>query len=206
MPSVSCRCSPARLKTDACVLHAVCLRFLISTESASCAKSPAEPLASVFTVEASTPMRMLLNVASPCRSVMPICMFVAVAGVPPPPAVIFRPTGIPGTTTDWHRSYSFAVAMLAMEAGCVVPSFAVTVPAYCEKPVPSSCDAATWNVEPETVNATGTAPLATPVIRRLAAMPTGMAARATRPARFAARERSFIDPPRSVPRRDADPY
>src|SRR5690606_23672001 len=100
-PSVSSSVIPVRVKTDAWVLHAVCCRFLMVTVSASWAKSPAEPFAPVFTVEASTPMRIAPKEASPFSPVMPICRSDALAGFPPPPALISTPTlprGVSETT------------------------------------------------------------------------------------------------------------
>ncbi len=53
---------PVSVKTEAWVLHAVCCRWVIVTVSASWAKSPGAPLAAVFTVEESTPMRHCVQV------------------------------------------------------------------------------------------------------------------------------------------------
>ncbi len=83
--------------------------------------------------------------------------------------------------TAWQRLVRFAEPMFAMATWCCTPAVSVVRPAYCENPVPSSCDALIWNWLPETANETGTAPLATPVIMRVAATATGTAASAIRP-------------------------
>jgi len=85
--------------------------------------------------------------------------------------------------------------MFAMATGCGLPAVSWVTPAYCENPVPSSCEELIWNWLPETANETGTAPLATPAIIREEMTPTGTAASTMRPACVPVRLRNFIDPP-----------
>ncbi len=194
---------PFSVNTAAWVDHEVCCSPVIFTVSESCAKSPAAPLALVLTVEASTPMRTSSKVVSPLRSVMPICSPVAVAGVPPPPAVSSRltlPIGV-SVTTDWQRSVRLAESMLAIATACGLPAVSLATPAYCEKPVPSSSVALILNWLPEMANETGTAPFATPPMTSTEATATGTAASRMRPACDAVSVRSFIDPLRSAPAR-----
>jgi hypothetical protein len=122
-PSVSVSDIPVRVKTDACVDHEVCCRFVIVTESASWAKSPAAPFAAVFTVEASTPMRMFENEDSPRSSVMPICRIrrgcrgAAATRGDEHADLSERRVG----DTDWQRSDSCAEAMFAIATLCWPP-------------------------------------------------------------------------------------
>jgi hypothetical protein len=79
----------------AVVSQVFCLRLSIVTESACCPKPPEGPATpgTSFSVPASWPMTMLLNVASPDRLSESTIRLLAVAGVFPPPAVIRSVSG-----------------------------------------------------------------------------------------------------------------
>src|SRR5699024_7703840 len=204
-PSVSFRDMSLRVKTEAVVLHESCSRSLIEIVSESWAKSPLEPLDLVLTSEASTPMRMFSNSASPLSPVMPIFRSFAEAGSPSPPALMRTPTLPTGVsvTADWQRFSSVASLMLAVTTECLPPSASLAIPLYWENPVPSSCDEVIWNCVPETANETGTAPWATPPMSMADTTPVGTATSAMRPAwdeqslRMRLGFRNFIDPPRT---------
>ena len=109
-------------------------------------------------VEASWPMVMLPNVASPVSEVMPIIRSVACTGLPAlRPARITRLTRVPGTTTDWHRLVRWRswipetatgwLCAVSDGSGTMTPLREVDGPArraatanppYWTKPVPSS--------------------------------------------------------------------
>src|SRR5512135_2835187 len=80
--------------------------------------------------------------------------------------------GVFGTTTDWHSCLRVALLMPDTATGCTLgsaglaglPPFSTASPPYCTKPVPSSSDAVTTNVDPETENEAAMAPLAIPKI------------------------------------------
>ena len=88
------------------------------TESACWPKLPDGPVTpgSSLSVPASWPMTMLLNVASPDRLSELTIRLLAVAGFPPPPAVIRRVTG--PTLMLWQRFAREADLIAEMATGC----------------------------------------------------------------------------------------
>ena len=85
--------------------------------------------------------------------------------------------------------------MFAIATSCEFPAVSVVVPAYCENSVPFSWEALISNSLPEMLNATGTAPCATPPIITVATTATGTAASTIRPLRLLMKLRNFMNPP-----------
>src|SRR5262249_5810979 len=161
---LTCRSNPLRLKVPALVDQATWRRCLMVTESACWPKPPATPFAppALVSVDASWPISMLVNEASPDSCSMSISRSVAVAGLAGSvPARITRLIP-PGAMTDWQRLVSVAFEIPETATGCLLPALSTARPPYWTKPSPTSSSAETLKVDPETANDAAIAPLAMP--------------------------------------------